>query len=468
MSGRGSIFSTLPDGTATRTRGKDATPSLPSSPGSHSRVRSSSPHFDPEGSKAWPTPEDTPGAAAWPEGRKLGRSILGELAAGGMATVYVARQVGVGGFERLIAIKRCHEHLRANQAFAAMFLEEARLAARIRHPNVVATIDVCDEDALYLVMEYVEGDSVSALRRRAARRGEPLTIALSLRIVMDVLAGLQAAHECRGSDGLPLGLIHCDVSPQNILVGVDGMARITDFGIARAARVSEGEGFIQGKLSYMAPEQLRGDALTQRVDTFAVGIILWEALTGRPLFASANNMVTALVARAEAIPPPSTVNPHVPPALDAIVLRALQYDPDARFASAAEFLTALEGLPLLPATARVLGDHVRREARVEMLASHWECQASPAPAASRSASSEGEGHTNIVHFDTRTRVIAPTPQLIAASRQDAEIDPPRAAYPSLREHAAYEAYRLRRLIVAIALILVGLAIGLLVTTSSWM
>src|SRR5262249_36853372 len=144
-------------------------------------------------------------------------TVLGRIASGGMATVYLARQTGAAGFERIVAIKACHTHLREHAGFASMFLADARLAARIRHPNVVATLDVSDGDPLYLVMEYVEGGSLSALLRCVKSRGwHRLPVSVSLRIVMDALAGLQATHECRGPDGCPLGLVHRDVSPQNI------------------------------------------------------------------------------------------------------------------------------------------------------------------------------------------------------------------------------------------------------------
>lgn len=147
--------------------------------------------------------------------RELDRyTLLGELASGGMAKIYVGRQVGAAGFERIVAIKCCHEHLRSNLAFAEMFLDEARLAARIRHHNVVATLDVSDGNPLYLVMEYIEGCSLSALARTARHAGRRVPLDIALRIVCDALAGLHAAHECCGPDGERLGLVHCDVSPR--------------------------------------------------------------------------------------------------------------------------------------------------------------------------------------------------------------------------------------------------------------
>ncbi len=151
-----------------------------------------------------------------------------------MATVYLARARAVAGFERVVAIKVCHPHLRHEEEFSSMFLDEARLAARIHHPNVVSTLDVGEAEQLYLVMEYIEGDRISGLIKAAARRGERVPVPITLRVMIDVLSGLHAAHELKDHQGHPLNIVHRDVSPQNILVGVDGVTRITDFGIAKA------------------------------------------------------------------------------------------------------------------------------------------------------------------------------------------------------------------------------------------
>ena len=167
-----------------------------------------------------------------------------------------------------------------------MFLDEARLAARIHHPNVVSTLDVGEGEQLYLVMEYIEGDRISGLIKAAARKGERVPVPVTLRIMIDVLSGLHAAHELRDHQGHPLNIVHRDVSPQNILVGVDGVTRITDFGIAKAeARLTvTREGQVKGKMSYMAPEQLSSTNVNRRADVYAAGVVLWEALTGRRLF----------------------------------------------------------------------------------------------------------------------------------------------------------------------------------------
>jgi serine/threonine-protein kinase len=406
---------------------------------------------------------------------RLGRyMVLGRLARGGMATVYVGRQVGAAGFERLVAIKCCHEHLRDNAAFAAMFLDEARLAARIRHPNVVATLDVSDGDPLYLIMEYVEGGSLSSLVRVAGRRGQRVPLPVTLRVMLDALEGLHAVHACVGSDGRPLGLIHCDVSPQNILVGVDGTSRITDFGVARAAaQVPDDGAVIKGKLAYMAPEQLSGGRVTQRVDLFAMGVVLWELLAGQSLFRGDCDAATIEAAMRRAVPPPSTVDPTLPPAVGEIVMRALDRDPENRYQTALEFLTALEELAGSAATTRAVGEYVRREVGEERLSLHWESASFPKAAIAeegaelslrssvRSGLRAADGAPPApLQDDLPTRMHEPSPDLVAASRSD-ELN---AA--DHRGPPALDGYRARRLVVALSLILLGVAASLLLGASS--
>ena len=220
---------------------------------------------------------------------RFGRyETLRRIASGGMASVYLGRAVGPAGFERLVAIKVMHEHILGDPEFSGMFLDEARLAAKIRHPNVVPTLDVA-LDGRFLVMEFVEGASLrDVLKQRIDEEKGPLAVSTSLRIILDTLAGLQAAHELHDRDGTPLRLVHRDISPHNILVGVDGIARITDFGIALAeARLtSTKSGQLKGKLPYMAPEQLEADDVDRRVDVYATGCVLWEMLAGQRLFAA--------------------------------------------------------------------------------------------------------------------------------------------------------------------------------------
>ena len=288
-------------------------------------------------------------------------SLLTKLASGGMATVYVARKSGVAGFERLVAIKCCHPHLRDDDEFVSMFLDEARLAASIRHPNVVATLDVSDGDYLYLVMEYIEGCSLGNLVRHASKAGKTLPPAIAVRVIIDMLLGLHAAHELKDSDGTTLGLVHRDVSPQNILVGIDGVSRITDFGIAFATARSTvtQEGRIKGKFSYLSPEQAKSQPVTRRMDVFSAGTVLWEALTGRPLFRRSDDAATISAVLSGVIPPPSTIHRDLPKGLDAVVLKALQRNPDTRYQTAAEFAEALERLPIEGANTRAVGSFVQ-------------------------------------------------------------------------------------------------------------
>jgi eukaryotic-like serine/threonine-protein kinase len=280
------------------------------------------------------------------EGERLDRyELIAELASGGMATVYLARNTGVAGFQRLVAIKRLHPHLAREPEFIEMFLDEARLAARIHHPNVVPIQEVGQSDTgYYLVMDYVEGDTFARLLARGAQSKQRIPYAVTVRVMLDTLAGLHAAHEMTDDAGQPLSIVHRDVSPQNILVGVDGIARITDFGVARAAsRLSTTRsGQLKGKLAYMAPEQARGGGIDRRADLFSCGIVLWEALALKRLFKGEGEAETLNRVLYEPIPPPSSVRKEVPPALDEICMRALERDVDKRYSTAMELAEHLE------------------------------------------------------------------------------------------------------------------------------
>ena len=288
----------------------------------------------------------------------LGRyELLTEIASGGMASVFLGRARGVAGFERVVAVKVCHPHLRVDEEFAEMFLDEARLAAKIHHPNVVSTLDVGDDDGrLFLVMEYIEGDRLSGLIKAAGKRDRRIPPPIAARIFIDLLSGLHAAHELAGSDGAELSVVHRDVSPQNVLVGVDGVARITDFGIAKTeARVTDtGLQQIKGKLAYMAPEQLAGETVTRRSDIYAAGVVLWETLTGKRLFRGETDVDTVQqVVKAE-VPRPSVIVTDLDPAIDAVVMKAIDRDPERRFPTAAAFAEALEELPIKVANTRAV------------------------------------------------------------------------------------------------------------------
>jgi serine/threonine protein kinase len=277
---------------------------------------------------------------------RLGRYALhDEIASGGMASVHFGRLLAVEGFARTVAIKRLHAQNARDPDFATMFLDEARLAARIRHPNVISIVDVVALDGeLFLVMDYVHGESLSRLARRTHEDGERVDVSVLSAVVCGALRGLHAAHQAAGADGAPLHLVHRDVSPENILVGADGVARVLDFGVAKAAGRMQAtrDGKVKGKLAYMSPEQLRGDRLDRRSDIYAVGIVLWEMLTGRALFAGENEGETVVNALERKAPLPSSLVASVPLAMDAVVLRALERNPTKRFSTANEMAAALE------------------------------------------------------------------------------------------------------------------------------
>ena len=262
-----------------------------------------------------------------------------------MATVHFGRQSGAAGFSRTVAVKRLHPNLAKDPEFVAMFLDEARLVARIRHPNVVPTIDVvATEGEVFVVMEYVHGESLARLRTAMIQAGRVADPRIVASVISGVLHGLHAAHEAKSEVGQPLHIVHRDVSPQNILVGIEGIARVLDFGVAKAiGRVqSTREGQIKGKLAYMAPEQLQGGRVTRRADIYAVAAVTWEAFTGQRLFSDKDTgaLVTAILS--ETISPPSAVSPHVAPAFDRVVMRALERDPARRYSTAREMALDLE------------------------------------------------------------------------------------------------------------------------------
>lgn len=272
--------------------------------------------------------------------------LIGEIASGGMATVYLARLTGVGGFQRFVAIKRLHPHLAGESEFVQMFLDEARLAAGIHHPNVVPILEVHANPAgYYLVMEYIEGDTLARLLARSAGKGQRLPVPIALRVMLDTLAGLHAAHELRDDQGEPVHLVHRDVSPQNVLVGSDGVARITDFGVARAAsRLNATRvGQLKGKIAYMAPEQAAGmEEIDRRADVFSAGIVVWESLAARRLFKAENEAATLSRVMSEPVPPLHEMVPTISKELSAAVARALERDRDRRYATCAQFADALE------------------------------------------------------------------------------------------------------------------------------
>ncbi|MCA9593996.1 MAG: protein kinase [Myxococcales bacterium] len=264
---------------------------------------------------------------------------LTRIAAGGMATVYLGRLRSAEGFRRLVAIKRPHKFVLTDPEMREAFLREAHLAAAIHHPNVVSVLDVDDSDnQLSLVLEYVDGVSLSTLTESGR-----LPLDIALQVIADAARGLHGAHVLTDELGNPLHLVHRDVSPHNILVGLDGVTKLTDFGIARA---SERQGVtrsdvLKGKASYMAPEYVKNRHLDARSDIFALGVVAWEVLTGERLFISDQILDTLRRVVSEEVPAPSAVSSDVPKVLDAIVEKALCRDPEARFQTAKDLATAL-------------------------------------------------------------------------------------------------------------------------------
>jgi eukaryotic-like serine/threonine-protein kinase len=273
-------------------------------------------------------------------------AIYSEIAAGGMATVHFGRLLGPVGFARTVAVKRLHPVYSRSPEFVCMFLDEARLAARVRHPNVVQTLDVIVEDQdVYVVMDYVQGETLARVSNELRTREEAFPLPIARSIMISVLNGLHAAHEARSERGEPLGIVHRDVSPQNVLVGIDGVARVLDFGVAKAAwrAHSTRDGEIKGKVAYMAPEQLVASReVDRRADVYAAGVMLWEILVGERLVSGDNpgNLMAQILW--EQPPPPSKLRTGIPPALDEIVLRAVAKEPHDRYATAREFCAALE------------------------------------------------------------------------------------------------------------------------------
>jgi eukaryotic-like serine/threonine-protein kinase len=261
-----------------------------------------------------------------------------------MATVFLGSLQGALGFRQLVAIKRPHPHLLEDHGFRDALLREARLAASIHHANVVDVRDVeAVGDAVQLVMDYIEGASLGELVGTWARAGKRLPPGIAVRIVLDACAGLHAAHEAVDDGGELVGLVHRDVSPQNVLVGVDGIARVTDFGIAKCIDASDpgtSRETLKGKAGYMAPEYVRGRTVDRRADVFALGVVLWEALSGKRLFRGQSDAET--LERVLSIPAPlvSEAAPEVG-VFDAVVARALEKDPPARFATTEEMARAV-------------------------------------------------------------------------------------------------------------------------------
>jgi serine/threonine protein kinase len=288
-------------------------------------------------------PPDRPTPLA--PGFKLDRyELLCPIAEGGMASVWIARHSGKHGFEKFVAIKTVLPKFASDPRFQQMFQDEARIASRIEHTNVAQILDVGEQNEVtYLVMEYVDGESLSTVQRALVKKGMKVPAGVALRVMADVCGGLHTAHELRESDGELLGVVHRDVSPQNVLVSMKGVAKLIDFGIAKARDRVAGDtasGQVKGKIRYMAPEQALGSAIDRRADIWAVGAILYHLLSGKPPYDGDNDVQTLLVLTSGRPPVPLPADVH--PAVAAVVKRALSASMDSRFATAADLQQAIE------------------------------------------------------------------------------------------------------------------------------
>lgn len=331
---------------------------------------------------------------------RIGRyTVERRLGVGGMADVYLCRQSGMGGFDRQVVVKQIRSHLREREDVIFMFLDEARLVAQVNHPNVVQIYDIDEQDGLpYLVMEYVRGMAFEALSRRLAQRGVPYPIDLVAALGEQVCAGLHAAHELRDANGMPLGVVHRDISPSNLLLSVDGVVKIIDFGVARAKnRLSvTSAGHLKGRAGYVAPEALTDTVLDRRADIFALGVVLYELCSGKTLFDHDTDVARLSAVLTTKVPPLNEVRKDASPGMAEVLSRALEVDPRKRPDSAAAFGAALHAVamptgryvtpmliaewlePHLPEELRVLGRHLTpRAAQISLSSEQTQRQPSP-------------------------------------------------------------------------------------------
>lgn len=291
------------------------------------------------------------------EPRRIGRyELVHELGQGGMATVYLARMRGPGGFLKWVAIKTIHGHMSTESRITDMFLDEARIAASIQHPNVVQLLDLGKEDGeLYIAMEYLHGEHLRSVTSAAHRGLGSFPYELAAYVIAKTARGLHHAHAAKDATGVPLSIVHRDVSPQNIIVTYDGLVKLTDFGVAKAAgRISKTmSGRVKGKWAYMAPEQVLNENIDRRADIFSLGTVLWEITTGARLFKAESEVRTVMRITSGRAPPPSSITSDYPKKLERIVMRALSRRPADRYATAAAMAEELDEFVAL--TGRAVG-----------------------------------------------------------------------------------------------------------------
>ncbi len=306
-----------------------------------------------------PAPAHTPGSGSQAAGAPgasvqsggtffLGRyRVVDEIGIGGMASVHLARMDGPAGFQKWIAIKRIHPHLVEDESFIQMFLDEARVAARISHPNVATVFELGKEaESFWIAMEYLHGEPLREIMRRTEELGAPMPPEIACRIIADAAEGLHAAHELMGKSGEKLNLVHRDVTPHNLFVTYDGTTKVVDFGIAKfsSRMASTRAGTLKGKLAYMSPEQVAGEQLDRRTDIFALGVVLWELTTGQRLFRMDSDLDTLAKVQDCNVPRPSTIIRGYPLELERVVLKALAKNKNERYRTSREFSRALQSM----------------------------------------------------------------------------------------------------------------------------
>ncbi len=269
--------------------------------------------------------------------------LLRKIAKGGMAEIFLAKNVGAEGFEKDLVIKRILPHFSEDEEFVTMFVDEASIASKLAHANIVQIYDFDQVDgAFYIAMEYVNGKDLKDVIGDGLKQGRPLSPAQTVSIIIELAKALHYAHT-KTHAGTPLNIVHRDVSPQNAMISFGGEVKLMDFGIAKAASRSTHTvaGTVKGKCAYMSPEQAKGQQLDGRSDVFALGVVAWEMLTGKRLFLAESDFMTLTNVLKQEAPPPSSINPSVPPDLDAIMLKSLEKDREDRFASGQHFERAL-------------------------------------------------------------------------------------------------------------------------------